>query len=85
MMMMMRTRHVGRSRVFTYRRSFLCTDSVIEHARNSDVVLTEHDLPDCELSTSSTPNCLVTEDDTGTGVLIALRDIKQGEIFTVAT
>ena len=50
-----------------------------------DVVLTEHDLPDCELSTSSTPNCLVTEDDTGTGVLIALRDIKQGEIFTVAT
>ena len=50
-----------------------------------DVVLTEHDLPDCELSTSSTPNCLVTEDDTGTGILIALRDIKQGEIFTVAS
>ena len=39
----------------------------------------------CEFGTSSTPNCLVTEDETGTGVLIALRDIKQGEVFTVAS
>jgi len=48
-----------------------------------DVVLTEHDLPDCELASSSTPNCYVTEDEKGMGVLVALRDIKQGEIFTI--
>ena len=48
------------------------------------VVLTEDDLPDCELAISETPNCVVAETEDGLGVVVALRDIETGEIFTVA-
>ena len=47
------------------------------------VVLTEDQLPDCTLPRSEAPNCQVVELDDGSGALVALRDIKEGEFFSV--
>lgn len=47
------------------------------------VIFTEDDLPDCELHTSQSPNCEVTETDSGLGVVVSIRDIPEGEVYTI--
>lgn len=52
--------------------------------RKGTAILSAADMPDCELPTSSEPNCEVCEDAvTGELVLVAARDIASGEFFTV--
>ena len=49
------------------------------------VILTEAEMPDCELVRSQKPNAFVSENaDTGEGCLVALRDIAPGEFLSVA-
>ena len=48
-----------------------------------EVVLTEDDVPNAELPESQEPNCEVAEDESGRAVLIAARDIRAGEFFSV--
>lgn len=48
------------------------------------VVMTQDDLPDCELPESDEPNCEVCEDEeSGLMCLVAIRDICSGEFLTV--
>lgn len=49
-----------------------------------DIVLTEEDIPNCELPRSKDPNCTVGALEDGTGALVALKDIKEGDFFSVA-
>ena len=49
-----------------------------------DVVLTEEDMPNCELPRSKDPNCTVSTLEDGTGALVALKDIEEGDFFSVA-
>ena len=51
--------------------------------KKGDIVLTEDELPDCELHRSDSPNCEVTEIN-GLGVLRAIKVINAGEFLTVA-
>ncbi len=56
-----------------------------EARRAGGVVLTEADLPDCELPEADDPNCEVAEDEaTGMMCLVATRDIAGGEFLSVA-
>jgi hypothetical protein len=48
------------------------------------VIITEKDMPDCELHRSSKPNCEVVELEDGTAALVAIRDIETGDFFCVA-
>lgn len=48
------------------------------------VVVTEGDMPDCELHRSSAnPNCSVVELENGTNAVVARRNIAVGEFFCV--
>ena len=47
------------------------------------VVLTEDDVPDAELPESAAPNCEVAENEHGKAMLVATRDIQEGEFFSV--
>ncbi|KAL1522138.1 hypothetical protein AB1Y20_021778 [Prymnesium parvum] len=48
------------------------------------VVMTEEDMPDCELPESATPNCEVYEDEQSKMMcLVAIRDIASGEFLSV--
>ena len=49
-----------------------------------NVVLTEDDMPDCELPRSNDPNCAVTMLDNGQGALIAIKNIDEGDFFSIA-
>ena len=55
-----------------------------------EVVLTENDMPDCELPRAADPNCEIAcaqiegEEESEIMVLMARRDIKKGEWFTIA-
>jgi len=51
--------------------------------KKGDVVLTESELPDCELPRSDSPNCEVDFAEDGTGILVAIKDIKAGDFLTV--
>jgi|EP00945_MAST-04E_sp_MAST-4E-sp1_P000927 hypothetical protein len=50
--------------------------------RAGNVVLTEDDMPDCELPRTENPNCKVVMVG-GKGALVALRDIATGEFFSI--
>ena len=54
-----------------------------DHIPAGTVVLTEDELPDCELPTSDDPTCMVAETDEGVPALVACRDIKPGEWFSI--
>jgi hypothetical protein len=49
-----------------------------------EVVLTEHDMPDCALPRSADPNCEIVEVDDGVMALMANRSISTGDWLTVA-
>jgi len=49
-----------------------------------EIVLTEADLPDCELPRSNEPNCEVSMLENGQGALIAIRNIDEGDFFSIA-
>jgi hypothetical protein len=49
-----------------------------------DVVLSEHELPDCSLGRSNEPNCEVGESEDGILVLVAIKNIHTGDWLTVA-
>ena len=51
---------------------------------SGDIVLTEADLPDCELPRSNEPNCEVGVLENGQGALIAIRNINEGDFFSIA-
>jgi hypothetical protein len=49
------------------------------------IIFQETHMPNCELHTSSTnPNCAVTELEDGTSAIISSRQITAGEFFCVA-
>jgi hypothetical protein len=69
------------------------TDAVMENREGiyaphnlnpGDVVLTENDLPDCELPRSDQPNCEIVELDDGTGAIVAITHLCAGDWVTVA-
>ena len=47
------------------------------------IILTEDQLPDCELPLSEDPTCEVNETEDGDMVLVAARDIAAGEWFSI--
>lgn len=57
------------------------------------IILSEHDMPDCQLPTSKTPNCKVAavcddDDDNNSdndpyNVIVSTRDIQSGEFFCI--
>jgi len=51
--------------------------------RKGSIVLTESELPDCELPRSDSPNCAVDFAEDGTGILVAIKDINAGDFYTV--
>ena len=53
-------------------KTFETTKDII---KAGNVVLTEDDMPDCELPRSNDPNCAVTMLDNGQGALIAIKNI----------
>jgi hypothetical protein len=48
------------------------------------IIVTEKDMPDCELHRSSNPNCEVIELEDGTSALVSIQDIGAGDFFCVA-
>lgn len=47
------------------------------------IILTEQDMPDCELHRSSSPNCEVLQLEDGTGCVVSLKPIKAGDFFCI--
>lgn len=47
------------------------------------IILTEKDMPDCELHRSSSPNCEVVQLEDGTGCLVSIKPIKAGDFFCI--
>lgn len=47
------------------------------------IIFREEDMPDCELCTSTNPNCEVVELDDGTCAVVSTRTIAAGEFFCV--
>lgn len=66
--------------IFMNREGVYASKAVPE----GQVILTEDELPDCELVRSTEPNAFVSTLDTGAGCLVALRDITAGEFLSVA-
>ena len=59
----------------------------IKDITDGEIVLTEQDMPDCELPRSDNPTLCLAELDMGGEVMMALvatRDIKKGEWFSIA-
>jgi len=56
----------------------------VENIEEGTVIFSEKDMPDCELHSSTNPNCEVVELDDGTSALVSMRSIKAGEFFCVA-
>ena len=52
--------------------------------KEGTIVLKASDHPDLELAPDPNPTCAVTELDNGDVVLVAVRDIQQGEWFSIA-
>lgn len=50
----------------------------------STIIFKEDTMPDCELCRSIDPNCEIVELEDGIGAVVAIRDIKAGEFFSVA-
>ena len=55
-----------------------------EDIEEGRVILTEEEMPDCELPRSKQPNCGVAEVEEGLYGLVSLREIRMGEWFSVA-
>jgi hypothetical protein len=47
------------------------------------IILTERDMPDCELHRSFSPNCKVVQLEDGTGCVVSIKPIQAGEFFCI--
>ena len=81
-----RGRTVAAAEVGESSTSFINVDGLFATTRIAagTVVLTEEEAEGLELPMEADPNCEVCEDDeTGAQVLVARRDIRSGEFFSI--
>mmetsp|Transcript_55053 Transcript_55053/g.153469 ORF Transcript_55053/g.153469 Transcript_55053/m.153469 type:complete len:346 (+) Transcript_55053:68-1105(+) len=81
---------VARDMCFDGARNSACDMTNIEghyamrRISKGTILATEDEMPDMQLPRDSAPNCEVGEFSDGTAALVALRNIKRGEWFSIA-